>query len=121
MKATKVQSFILYALGKWFEEANKKIQDKSLEVSISKALFIDMAKKAKFAEKQERALYKNLEILEKKKLVSYNNKELMLTNKGKKVYGKINDDLGPYFHLIDKLKKEDPILYTKRVQTIFKR
>jgi len=121
MKATKVQSFILYALGKWFEEANKKIQDKSLEVSISKALFIDMAKKAKFAEKQERALYKNLEILEKKKLISYNTKELMLTNKGKKVYDKISCDLGPYFYLIDKLKKEDPILYTKKVQTIFKR
>ena len=40
MKTTKVQEFILFALGKWFEEANKKITDKRLEVSISKKLFI---------------------------------------------------------------------------------
>ena len=120
MKTTKVQSFILYALGKWFEEANKKINDKSLEVSISKSLFIEMAKKAKFAKKQERALYKNLEILEKKRLISYSNKELILTSKGKKVYDKISCDLGPYFYLVETLSKKDPTSYTKKVQTIFR-
>ena len=73
MKATRVQGFILFTLGKWFEEANRKIAGKPLEVSISKATFIGLVKKAEFARKQSRALYKNLEILEKKKLIVYKN------------------------------------------------
>ncbi len=120
MKTTRVQGYILYALGKWFEEANKKIKDKPLQVSISKSIFIDLMKKAKLTKKQERALYKNLEILEKKKLIEYKNKELNLTNKGKKVYNEINKQVEPYFYLIKKLKEKDPASYTKKIQTIFK-
>ena len=78
-----------------------------------------MVNKAGIAKKQERALYKNLEILEKKKLIDYNNKKLMLTKKGKKLYDKINDQVNPYLELYDKLKKE-PTSYTKKVQTILR-
>ena len=60
MPATKVQQYILFALGKWFEEANERIKYKPLEVSLSKNLFIDVVKRAEFAKKQPRALYKNL-------------------------------------------------------------
>jgi predicted methyltransferase len=119
MKTTKVQNYILFALGKWFDEANKKIKGKTLAVSISKVRFIELMKKAKFAEKQERALYKNLEILEKKKLVSYKNKELELTDKGRKLFKKIEEGIIPYFKVIKTLKK-DPISYTRRLQTIFR-
>jgi len=120
MKTTKVQNFILFTLGRWFEEANEKIKDMHLQVSISKGIFIDLVKKAQFAKKQERALYKNLEILEKKKLIEYKNKELELTKKGKKLYEEINKNLGPYFNVFNKLKEKDPISYTKKLQTIFK-
>lgn len=120
MKATKVQKFMLFTLGKWFEEANEKIKDRPLRVSISKTLFIDLVKKAQFAKKQERALYKNLEILGKRKLIEYKNKELELTNKGKKLYEEINKSLEPYFNVFKKLKEKDPISYTKKVQTVFK-
>jgi Mn-dependent DtxR family transcriptional regulator len=120
MKTSKVQNYILFTLGKWFEEANKKIKNSSLKVSISKTTFIDLVKTAKFAKKQERALYKNLEILEKKKLVEYKNKELELTKKGKKLYEEINDSLKPFFNVFKKLKDKNPIGYTKKVQTIFK-
>ena len=120
MKATKVQKFILFPLGKWFEEANEKIKDRPLRVSISKTIFIELVKKAEFAKKQERALYKNLEILEEKKLIEYKNKGLELTKKGKKLYEEINKDLKPYFDVFSKLKEKDSISYTKKVQTIFK-
>ncbi len=120
MKSTKVQNFILFTLGKWFEEANKKIKDKPLQVSISKTIFIDLVKTAKFAKKQERALYKNLEILEKKKLISYKNKELELTKKGKILYEDIDKRLEPFFNVFKKLKETDPTSYTRKVQTIFK-
>ncbi len=120
MKTTRVQNFMLFTLGKWFEEANKKIKNKSLQVSISKKTFIEVVKTAKFAEKQERALYKNLEILEKKKLIEYKNKELDLTERGKKLYADINKRLMPFFNVFNKLKKKGPISYTKKIQTVFK-
>jgi len=120
MKSTRVQNFILFTLGKWFEEANKKIKNKSLKVSISKTTFIDLVKTAKFTKKQERALYKNLEILEKKKLISYENKELELTQKGKTLYEDINKRLKPFFNVFNKLKGKNPISYTRKVQTIFR-
>jgi len=120
MKTTRVQNFILFTLGRWFEEANKKIKNKSLTVSISKKLFIELVKVAQFAKKQERALYKNLEILEKKKLIEYKNKELELTKKGKELYEDISKRLKPFFNVFKKLKEKDPIGYTKKVQTIFK-
>ena len=121
MKTTKVQRFILFSLGKWFEEANKKIKHKPLKVSISKRIFIDLVKIAKIAKKQERALYKNLEILEKKKLIEYDNKELELTKKGKKLYEEINNNMKPYINVFKKLKEKSPISYTKKIQTIFRK
>ena len=111
---------MLFTLGKWFEEANKKIKNKELQVSISKKSFIDLVKTARFAEKQERALYKNLEILEKKKLIKYKNKELELTEKGKKLYRDINLRIEPFFNVFQKLKGKSPVSYTKKVQTVFR-
>ena len=120
MKMTKVQRYILYALGKWFEEANQKIKDRQLAVSIDKKTFISLVKKANIAEKKDRALYKNLEILEKKKLISYKNKELILTAKGSKLFKDIEKEVLPYFKLIKKLKEKDPISYTRKIQTRFR-
>ncbi|MBW2989559.1 hypothetical protein KY358_04555 [Candidatus Woesearchaeota archaeon] len=120
MGTSRVQDFILFTLGRWFEEANKRIKDKPLKVSISKTSFIGLVKTAKFAKKQERALYKNLEILEKKKLITYKNKELELTERGKKLYKDINKRLSPFFNVFKKLKEKNPVRYTKKVQTVFK-
>ena len=120
MKTSRVQDYILFTLGKWFDEANKKVKSKGLEVSISKTVFIGLVKKAEFAKKQARALYKNLEILEKRKLVSYMNKELKLTARGRKLYQEINSRLDPFFQVFQKLKSKNPIGYTKKLQTVFK-
>ncbi len=119
MKATRVQGFILFTLGKWFEEANRKIAGKPLEVSISKATFIGLVKKAEFARKQSRALYKNLEILEKKKLIVYKNKELMLTARGKKLYGSIDARVMPYVDVVSRLRESNVSTSAKKVQTVF--
>ena len=120
MKSTKTQRFILYSLGKWFEEANKKIKSKNLKVSISKSVFIELILKAGFAKKQKRALYKNLETLEKRKFLTYNNKELELTKKGEKLYKEISIELNPYINVSSKLKSKSPTSYTKKVQTVFR-
>jgi hypothetical protein len=121
MKATKVQKYILFTLGSWFKKANDKIKDKPLEVSISKKTFIGFAIKAGLAGKQERALYKNLEFLEKQKLLSYKNRELVLTTKGNKLYQEILKELNPFLKVLAKLETENPIKYCKKVQTVFKK
>ncbi len=119
MKSTKTQRFMLYSLGKWFEEANRKIKAKNLKVSISKTLFIELVLNAGFAKKQKRALYKNLEVLEKKKLISYRNRELELTKKGDKLFKEIKEDIMPYINVYKKLEDKSPTSYTRKVQTIF--
>lgn len=73
---------------------------------------------ANIAEKQERALYKNLETLEDKKLISYDNKKLTLTKKGISLFGKLDKDMMPYITLYCKLKASSPTRYVKKVQTV---
>ncbi len=120
MKSTKTQRFILYSLGKWFEEANKKIKAKHLKVSISKSLFIEVVMKSGIAKKQRRALYKNVETLEKRKFLTYKNRELELTKKGERLFKQIDREMSPYINVYKKLKEKSPTSYTKKVQTVFK-
>jgi hypothetical protein len=114
------KDYILYALGKWFEEANKHIKNKRLAVSINKVTFIDLVTRAGIVTKGGRAIYRNLEVLEKAKLVSYAHKELALTSKGTRLYLRIEKEISPYVILNTVLKKKNPALYTKKIQTVFK-
>jgi hypothetical protein len=119
MVLNKKHRFVLYALYQYLREANKKYSDKPLEMSVSKSVFIEALKKTKIAEKGERALYKNLEILEKKKLVKYENKFLKPTEKGLKVFSAMHKEIFPFIHLIDTLRLESDSM-TSRAQTYFK-
>jgi len=118
---TKIQKYILYSLGKWIEEANKKVSGKPLIVSISKIRFIELMKKSDIVSKEIRALYKNLEVLEKKKLINYKYKELELTAKGKKQYEKIKRELEPYLDINNKLEGKKALIYARKIQTLFKK
>ena len=120
MRTTKTQKFMLYTLGKWYEEANKKIKEAALEVAISKVSFIELVRAAEIAEKHERTLYRNLEVLEKKKWAVYKNKEIMLTARGRRMFERIKKDVEPYVRVTEKLMAKDPTSYTRRVQTVFR-
>ncbi len=120
MKRSKVHSFILFSLGAWFEEANKHIEDRPLKVSISKKIFIELLTNAGIAGKQERALYKNLELLEKQKLIAYENKEIELTKKGEKAYAGVKKEMEPFINVLAKLTEKSPTSYTRKVQTVFR-
>lgn len=119
MQLTPTHKLMLFAIGSWYLEANKKLKDKQLEVSISKAIFIDIIKKAGLVEKQPRAIYKNLEILEKNKLIKYENKSLSLTKKGQKIFLQIYKENKPYINVVKLLSGKDPLSYSKRIQTKF--
>ena len=120
MALTKKQQFILYSLGRWYLEANKKLKEQPLEIAISKAVFIDLIKKAHITERDERTLYKHLETLEKKKIVSYKNKNLSLTARGRRLFEEINKELLPFTTVLEILKAKDPLSYSRKAQTIFK-
>ncbi len=119
MSLTEKQRFILFVLGKLYDEANKKLKDRLLEVSASKVAFIEIVKRGGLTEKGERALYKNLEDLEKAKLVSYESRVLKLTNKGTVFYNKISESLLPYLNIIKIIESENLIKLTSKAKTSF--
>jgi DNA-binding PadR family transcriptional regulator len=119
MGVGKKQIFILFTLGRYYVEANKRLKGMPLEVVISKKIFIDIVKQAHIAEKKERALYRNLEVLEKKKYISYENHCLKLTHKGQRMFERLNKEYGSYLNLAKILEKTDIARHTK-AQTVFK-
>lgn len=119
MRLSKKHRFVLYALYQYLNEANKQLRDKLLEMSVSKIVFIEVLKKSKIADKSQRALYKNLEILEKKKLIKYENKFLKPTKRGLKLFLEMHKEMTPYLHMVDVIKADAGKL-GRKIQTYFK-
>lgn len=120
MGLTKKTKLILFALYWYYKEHNTRLKDTPLRLAISKVSFIDMVKKFQLAKKQPRALYKNLETLEKKKLISYRQKHLFLTDKGRKYIEKIMKDVEPYLNIIEEIRDKSSKVKVKRTETIFR-
>ncbi len=116
---TNVERFILFALGEFCSQTNKKLNDRSLQLAVSKADFITIATRTQMTEKKERAVYKNLESLQAKKFVAYDEKNLTLTNKGQKELEKVNTEIVPYLNIKEFLKSQDALKYAKKAQTMF--
>lgn len=114
---TQPERQVLYTLGEFCTQASNKLSDRPLELLISKADFIAVALKAKITLKKERALYKNLESLQAKKLVVYKDKSLQLTPKGRKCVIRINSELGPYLKIKETLLTENILKYARKAQT----
>ena len=113
------QRFMLFVLGKLYEEANSKLKGRLLEVSVSKSAFIEIVKKGGLTKKGERALYKNLEGLEKSKMISYETKILKLTEKGLNFYSQINKELAPYINIIKIIESENMLKLTSKARATF--
>lgn len=120
MRITKPQKYILFVLGKSYDKINQKYKEQPIEISISKAAFIELAKSAKLTEKRVRSLYKNLETLEKNKLITYYSKSLALTEKGLNIYEKIDHHLTPFLDVLQIINREDMLKYTNKTRTILK-
>lgn len=119
MGLSKPQAFVLFALGRCYEECDRRFADKPLVVNMSKKAFIELACAAGMVSKGERAMYKNLEDLEKKKLISYDDKSLRLTERGEKYFQGILSKIEPYLAVSLLLRSEDVLKYT-RVQSKLK-
>ena len=90
---------------KYLKKLNRKFEKQPLEASVSKIDFIRMLLNLKIVEKAQRSLYKNLEMLERKKLIRYENRFLKLTEKGLKIVKKKDKELYPYLKIIITMEK----------------
>jgi hypothetical protein len=120
MDLTAKEKLLIFALGIYLKNLEKKVKAENLEISIQKSVFIDFVLKTKLFEKKERALYKNLENLEEKKLLSYPYHRILLTEKGWKDFLKIEGEVKPYLMIQDTLNKTNLVKETRRIQTVFK-
>lgn len=119
-KLSKEERYILYALGKSYQSFNRQFSNKPLEVSISKVVFIELLISSKSVNKKERAIYKNLEALENKRFIKYNDKELSFTKKGFKEFKKVDENIINYVDLINHIQNPRTISMHKKIQTKLK-
>ena len=108
MKLTKPQRLILFALGQFYVSLNQPLVEKPVQIQTSKIAFIDHLLKAKIISKQERALYKNLERLENKKYISYENRMIMFTELGLKELENISKEIQQFINLDKYFQLEKP-------------
>lgn len=118
MKISKKHLFVLFSLIGYLKKVNRRFKNKPLEASVSKIDFIRFIQSSKISEKSQRGLYKNLEILEKKKLIEYGNRFLKLTKRGLTKARDIEMEIKPYLDVMKKL--ESSRIKTGAAQTYFK-
>mgnify|MGYP003964176789 CR=1 FL=1 len=93
MKLTKTERLILYSLGQFYRQLNQPLEEKPVKLRTSKIVFITFLSHSEIITKTERALYKNLESLEKKKLIAYENRMIRFTDEGLKILEKIGGEI----------------------------
>ena len=117
MNTTKAEKVLIYALGECYSNLNKPLEKAHLELGISKIIFIELFL-SRINLKQQRALYKNLERLEKKKLIQYNNKVITFTSLGLTELKKIQREIKPFFEIKTSLSTIE--MPRKKLQTVIR-
>jgi hypothetical protein len=116
MKISKTHRLILYSLGQFYRQLNQPLQQKPIELETSKIAFITFLLHSGIVTKQSRALYKNLEILEEKKLIAYNHRMIHFTDKGLQILIKIDAEV-EMFLSIQKFFVKKVVKPRKKLQT----
>ncbi len=93
MKLTQTQRLILFSLGEFYSSINQPLESKPLRLETSKIAFIELLLESGIITGQERALYKNLELLEEKMLIGYENRMIKFTEEGLVILQKINKEV----------------------------
>ncbi|MBS3116846.1 hypothetical protein J4421_04595 [Candidatus Woesearchaeota archaeon] len=118
MKITKTQRLILYSLGMFYRQLNQPLVEKPIQVQTSKIAFIELLLLSGIVTKQRRALYKNLETLENKKLINYDTKMIHFTELGLQILSKIEKEVKPFISIGEYfLDAEKP---KRKLQTVIK-
>ena len=104
-KIAKAKLMMLYILGEYYRHINRRFNTPFLKVSLTKTEYISVVKNSGVVSKQDRAIYKNLEDLEKDRLLKYDHSMLKFTLKGKKEYEKLCKELDLYLKARERLEK----------------
>jgi hypothetical protein len=105
MELTKTQRLILFSLGQFYRQLNQPLQEKPLKLRTSKIVFITFLRHSKIITAKARALYKNLETLEDKKLIEYDQKMIKFTKLGLEILAKINQEIQQFIEIKEFFKK----------------
>ena len=116
MKLTRTQRLILFSLGQFYQSINQPLTEKPLKLRTSKITFIELLLSSGSVGKQERSFYKNLESLEKSKLITYEKRMIRLTDKGLKILEKINKEI-KQFTDIKTFFSDGKIVLKRKLQT----
>jgi hypothetical protein len=119
MKLNIKEKLMLYALGRYYDMSARVLPNENMAIHLPKSVFIDFVRKVEIFDKGERAIYKNLEYLESRKLVSYDNRNLSLTERGRNTYEKIKSEVRPYFEM-NRIIVNDRVKESKKLQTVFR-
>ncbi|MEK6905182.1 MAG: hypothetical protein AABX24_02155 [Nanoarchaeota archaeon] len=115
-KLTKTERLILFSFSQFYSSINQQLVTKPLRLETSKITFIELILQSKIITKQERALYKNLESLEDKRLIEYDNRVIKFTDSGLNMVQKIDREINQFVDIKDYFKE---IKKTKRkLQTV---
>ena len=94
MKIAKNQRLILYSLSCFYKSINQPLISKPLQLTTSKITFIELL--LGVIGKKERAIYKDLECLEQKKMIEYDQRMIQFTELGLREVEKIDREIGLY-------------------------
>lgn len=107
---------LLFILCEFMKKADSRFSSAPLKISISKAEFIDEIREMGLVAKQERAIYRNLEELEKGRCILYNKeKSLRISKRGLDQYQKIMADLERFGEIKKTLETKD-VGFKRRIQ-----
>jgi len=110
---------MLFTLGQFFRETDRKFAQTPLLVTVSKAEFIDVILGMSAVSKKERAVYKNLEELGKEHYIIYNDKCLGFSKKGLREYERIRKELDDMKAIESKIESQK-LVFKRRIQTKLK-
>lgn len=117
MPLTPPEKLILHSLGQFYISLNQPLIEKPVRVRTSKIAFIELMLKSSVISKQKRALYKNIESLEKKRLLKYENRMIAFTPKGLKELEKVQKEIKLFTDLKDYFQKG--VTSLRKLQTVF--
>ncbi|MFC1741373.1 hypothetical protein ACFL3V_02470 [Nanoarchaeota archaeon] len=107
---------MLFILGQFLKATDKKFGPRHLSVSVSKVEFIESIIKLDIVAKKDRAVYRNLEELQKSRMVIYDEKSLRISKKGFAEYDRILKEFGAFIHIMQKMDPKK-ITFKRKTQT----
>ncbi len=117
-KISPAQKLILYALGQFYNSLNQPLTEKPVRVRTSKIAFIELLLQSRLVSKQERAVYKNLEMLEKGKLIAYKSRMISFTEKGLKQFSRVQKQIKPFMEAERSFQDIKNMKSTRKLQTV---